>query len=295
LTKAVRWWLLAISQNGEGRYGGRYGELKTAFRGAILANSFSKEGGLLKRGDGRAFDAIRTVKITPGFQSFAEGSALIEMGQTRVLTAVTIEDRVPPFLKGRGTGWLTAEYSMLPRSTPTRNIRDGVTGRIAGRSQEIQRLIGRSLRAAVDLPKLGERTIIIDCDVLQADGGTRTAAITGAYVALCQALQNLRGMGIITTIPLRCAVAATSAGIVRGNYLLDLAYDEDSAADVDFNVVMTDGGLLVEVQGTAEARPYKKEDIDVILALTEKGIKELFTAQQKALESLNIVKTGRPG
>jgi ribonuclease PH len=243
----------------------------------------------LKRGDGRAYDAIRPVKITTGFQSFAEGSALIELGRTRVLTAVSVEDRVPPFLRGHGTGWLTAEYAMLPRSTPSRNVRDGVTGHIAGRSQEIQRLIGRSLRAAVDMQKLGERTLIIDCDVLQADGGTRTAAITGAYVALYQALVNLKNMGIIPTIPLKCAVAATSAGIVHGNYLLDLAYDEDSAADVDFNVVMTDNNVFVEVQGTAEARPYKKEDIDIILTLAEKGIKELFQAQQEALETL---KTG---
>jgi ribonuclease PH len=243
----------------------------------------------LKRGDGRAYDAIRPVKITTGFQSFAEGSALIELGRTRVLTAVSIEDRVPPFLKGRGTGWLTAEYSMLPRSTPTRNIRDGVAGHIAGRSQEIQRLIGRSLRAAVDMQKLGERTLIIDCDVLQADGGTRTAAITGAYVALYQALSNLKSMGVIPSIPLRCAVAATSAGIVHGNYLLDIAYDEDSSADVDFNVVMKDNNVFVEIQGTAENRPYRKEDIDAILKLAEKGIKELFTAQQRALETL---KTG---
>jgi ribonuclease PH len=240
----------------------------------------------LKRGDGRAFDEIRPVKITTGFQSFAEGSALIECGTTRVLTAVSVEERVPPFLKGHGTGWLTAEYSMLPRSTPTRNVRDSVTGHIAGRSQEIQRLIGRSLRAAVDMQKLGERTLIIDCDVLQADGGTRTAAITGAYIALYQALSNLKSMGIIATIPLKCAIAATSAGIVHGNYLLDLAYDEDSGADVDFNVVMTDNNVFVEVQGTAENRPYKKEDMDIIIGLAEKGIKELFAAQRKALETL---------
>jgi ribonuclease PH len=243
----------------------------------------------LKRGDGRAYDEIRTVKITTGFQSFAEGSALIELGKTVVLTAVSVEDRVPPFMKGQGTGWLTAEYSMLPRATLTRSVRDAVTGHIAGRSQEIQRLIGRSLRAVTDMTKLGERTLIVDCDVLQADGGTRTAAITGAYVALYQALQSLKSMGIISAMPLKSALAATSAGIVHGYYLLDLNYDEDSVADVDFNVVMTDNNDFVEVQGTAESKPYKKEDIDTLLSLASKGIKELFQAQQKALEAL---KTG---
>ena len=249
----------------------------------------------MKRGDGRAFDEIRPVKITTGFQSFAEGSALIELGKTCVLTAVSIEDRVPPFLKGQGNGWLTAEYSMLPRATPNRNVRDSMAGHIAGRSQEIQRLIGRSLRAITDMTKLGERTLIIDCDVIQADGGTRTAAITGAYVALFQALSNLKGMGIIPAIPLKGMLAATSAGIVHGNYLLDLNYDEDSNADVDFNVVMTDNSVFVEVQGTAEAKPYKKEDIDILLSLASKGIKELFLAQQRALEALKPVKGNRTG
>jgi ribonuclease PH len=243
----------------------------------------------LKRGDGRAFDAIRPVTITTGYQAFAEGSALIELGKTRVLTAVTVEDRVPPFMKGQGTGWITAEYSMLPRATPTRNIRDAVSGHVNGRSQEIQRLVGRSIRAACDMPRLGERTLIIDCDVLQADGGTRTAAITGAYVALYQALWHLKSMGIISTIPLKGAIAATSCGMVHGNYMLDLAYDEDSQADVDFNVVMTEQNELVEVQGTAEAKPFKKEDMDMLLSLAARGIKELFQAQQKALEPFKTV------
>ncbi len=249
----------------------------------------------MKRGDGRAYDEIRPVKITTGFQTFAEGSALIELGKTVVLTAVSVEDRVPPFMKGQGTGWLTAEYAMLPRSTPTRNVRDGITGHVAGRSQEIQRLIGRSLRAITDMAKLGERTFIIDCDVIQADGGTRTAAITGAYVALYQALLNLKGMGVISTIPLKSAVAATSCGIVHGNYLLDLAYNEDSTAEVDFNVVMTDNSEFVEIQGTAEAKPFRREDLDNLLALAGKGIKELFQAQQKALEPLKAAKSNRPG
>jgi ribonuclease PH len=241
---------------------------------------------IMKRADGRAWDELRPIKITPGYQSFAEGSALIELGLTRVLCTVSVEERVPPFLKGDGTGWITAEYSMLPRSTVSRTPRDAAVGRIAGRSQEIQRLIGRSLRAIVDLAALGERTLIVDCDVLQADGGTRTAAITGSYVALYQAMQNLNNMGIISSIPLDSAVAATSVGVVHSHMMLDLCYDEDFAADVDFNVVMTGQGKFVEVQGTAEARPFSKENIDALLALAEKGINELFEVQRAALETI---------
>ncbi len=240
----------------------------------------------MKRADGRAYDELRPIKITPGFQSFAEGSALIELGLTRVLCSVSADEKVPPFLKGGGSGWITAEYGMLPRSTTTRTPREASLGRVAGRSQEIQRLIGRSLRAVTDLDALGERTLLVDCDVLQADGGTRTAAITGAYVALHQALQTLANMGIISSIPLKSAVAATSVGIVHGYQLLDLCYDEDCNAAVDFNVVMTSQGEFVEIQGTAEGKPFTKETVDSILALAEKGIKELFQAQAAALEQL---------
>ncbi|MFC1870168.1 ribonuclease PH [Chloroflexota bacterium] len=240
----------------------------------------------MKRADGRAWDELRPVKITPGAQSFAEGSALIELGKTRVLCTVSVEDRVPPFLRGGGSGWVTAEYAMLPRATVTRTPRDSSRGRVAGRSQEIQRLIGRSLRVIADLPALGERTLIVDCDVLQADGGTRTAAITGAYIALYQALQKLTNIGVLASIPLKSAVAATSVGIVRGYMLLDLCYDEDANAEVDSNVVMTSEDKFVEVQGTAEAKPFTKENIDSVLSLAEKGIKQLFAAQQAALEAI---------
>jgi len=239
----------------------------------------------MKRADGRAWDELRPVKITSGFQSFAEGSALIELGKTRVLCSVSVDEKVPAFLRGGGGGWVTAEYGMLPRSTVTRTPREAAMGRVAGRSQEIQRLIGRSLRAVTDLTALGERTLIMDCDVLQADGGTRTAAITGAYVALNQALQTLANMGIISSIPLKSAVAATSVGIVHDHQVLDLCYDEDCAAAVDFNVVMTSQGEFVEVQGTAEGKPFSKETIDSLLSLAGKGIRELFQVQQTALET----------
>ncbi len=243
----------------------------------------------MKRADGRAWNELRPVKITTGFQSFAEGSALIELGKTRVLCSVSVEERVPAFLRGGGSGWVTAEYSMLPRSTVTRTPRDSSLGRVSGRSQEIQRLIGRSLRAVADLEALGERTLMIDCDVLQADGGTRTAAITGSYVALYQAMQSLANMGILSSIPLKSAIAATSVGIVHSYMLLDLCYDEDSNAEVDFNVVMTSQGKFVEVQGTAEAKPFSKESIDSLLSLAQKGIEQLFQVQQSALEA---IKTG---
>ncbi len=240
----------------------------------------------MKRADGRAWDELRPVKITTGFQSFAEGSALIEVGKTRVLCSVSVEERVPAFLRGGGSGWVTAEYSMLPRSTVTRTPRDSSTVRIAGRSQEIQRLIGRSLRAVIDFKALGERTLIVDCDVLQADAGTRTAAITGSYVALYQAMQTLANMGIISSVPMKSVVAATSVGIVHSYMLLDLCYDEDCNAEVDFNVVMTGKGEFVEVQGTAEAKPFSKETIDSLLSLAQKGIEQLFQVQQSALEAI---------
>jgi ribonuclease PH len=239
----------------------------------------------MKRADGRNWDELRPVKIIPGYQSFAEGSTLMELGRTRVLCSVSVEERVPAFLKGSGSGWVTAEYSMLPRSTLTRTPRESMQGRVSGRSHEIQRLIGRSLRAAVDLKSLGERTFTVDCDVIQADGGTRTASITAAYVALSLALRNLRNMGVISSIPLKNAIAATSVGIVHNNMLLDLCYDEDSAAGVDFNVVMTDRMEYIEVQGTAEGRPFAKSVVDSLLALAEKGIRDLFQIQKSILET----------
>ncbi|MFC2007504.1 ribonuclease PH [Chloroflexota bacterium] len=240
----------------------------------------------MKRIDGRAYNQLREVKISPGFQKFAEGSTLIELGSTRVLCSASVEDRVPGFLKGSGSGWITAEYAMLPRSTVTRSRRDSTLGRVGGRNQEIQRFIGRSLRAGADLKSLGERTIIIDCDVLQADGGTRTAAITGAYVALHQALETLVNMGVIASIPLKYAVAATSCGVVHSNMLLDLCYDEDVNAAVDFNVVKTSQGDFVEIQGTAEGKPFSKETIDNLIEIAGKGIDQLFQLQQAALEAL---------
>ncbi|MDD4876497.1 MAG: ribonuclease PH [Dehalococcoidales bacterium] len=242
----------------------------------------------MKRADGRKWDELRPIKIIPKYLNFAEGSALIQLGNTRVLCSVSMEERVPGFLRGQGSGWITAEYAMLPRSTVTRTPRVSSTGRVNGRNQEIQRLIGRSLRAVTDLNALGERTLIIDCDVIQADGGTRTAAITGAYVALHQALENLANMGIISSIPLKNAVAATSAGIVHNYQLLDLCYDEDYNADVDFNVVMTSTGEFIEIQGTAEVKPFSKENIDSLLTLTEKGINQLFQIQNDALGSLRM-------
>jgi len=208
---------------------------------------------------------------------------LMELGKTRVSCSVSAEDRVPNFLKGSGTGWITAEYAMLPRATVTRTPRESSLGRVGGRSQEIQRFIGRSLRAIADLRALGERTLIVDCDVMQADGGTRTAAITGAYVALHQALQTLVNMGVLSSIPLKCAVAATSVGIVHNYMMLDLCYDEDCSAAVDFNVVMTSRDDFVEIQGTAEGKPFSREDIDTLLSLAGKGIKQLFQIQQAAL------------
>jgi ribonuclease PH len=238
----------------------------------------------VKRIDGRAWDQLRPVEIVTGFQAFAEGSVLIKVGQTHVLCAVSIEDRVPPFLKGSGTGWITAEYAMLPRATQTRTRRDSTQGHVGGRNQEIQRLIGRSLRAIADMKALGERTILIDCDVLQADGGTRTASITGSYIALQMAVDKLMKMGILSKSPIKSAVAATSVGIVANTMLLDLCYDEDSRAEVDFNIVMTGKGEFVEVQGTAEGKAFSRQAIDDILAIGEKGIKQLFQFQQDALK-----------
>jgi ribonuclease PH len=239
----------------------------------------------VKRIDGRANDTLRDVSISLNYLRYAEGSALITLGNTRIICAATIEERVPNFLKGQGVGWITAEYAMLPRSTHTRTPR-ATADKNAGRSHEIQRLIGRSLRAAIDMAALGERTITIDCDVLQADGGTRTAAITGGYVALYQALNGLKKKGVLTNLPLRSAVAATSVGIVDREELLDLCYEEDSRASVDFNIVKTNKGEFVEIQGTAEGKPFSKLTIDSLLALADKGIRQLFDAQKAALNDL---------
>jgi len=235
--------------------------------------------------DGRAFDALRPVRITLGYMPYAEGSAYIEIGGTKVITAASVEERVPAFLRGQGSGWITAEYAMLPRATATRSPREVTLGRVQGRSQEIQRLIGRSLRAAVDLRAMGERTVTVDCDVFQADGGTRTAAITAGYLAVVQALRTLANRKLIHDVPVKYAVGAISVGIVGGKPLLDLCYEEDCRAEVDFNVVMTERGEFVELQGTAETRPFPRAAMETMLELSEKGIRDLFEAQRAALRT----------
>jgi ribonuclease PH len=237
----------------------------------------------LFRPDNRPADALRTVRITPHYVSMAEGSVLMESGNTRVLCNATIEQGVPGWLRNSGRGWVTAEYGMLPRATLTRTAREAERGKIGGRTHEIQRLIGRSLRSVVDMKALGERTIILDCDVLQADGGTRTAAITGACVALALALGKLVSAGTLKTSPLRQMVAATSVGILDGNVLLDLCYEEDSRAAVDMNVVMLADGGLVETQATAEHNSYTRTQLNQMLDYAEKGIHELLATQQRAL------------
>jgi ribonuclease PH len=231
-----------------------------------------------RRADGRLPNQLRPVKIVPDYLKFAEGSALIRVGETRVLCAATLEDRVPPFLRGKGTGWVTAEYSMLPRAGTERTPREASTGKIGGRTHEIQRLIGRSLRSVVDLSRLGERSVTLDCDVIQADGGTRTASITGAYVALARAL-NRYGMGHLLT----GQVAAVSVGMAGGTLLLDLDYAEDSSAGVDFNVVMLDDGRFVEVQGTAEQTPFSAEQMTEMVTLAAAGIRQLYELQREAI------------
>jgi len=235
------------------------------------------------RVDGRKVNEIRRVKIIRNFIKHAEGSALIEVGDTRVICTATVEETVPPFLRGKGEGWVTAEYSMIPRSARSRIVREASRGKIGGRTHEIQRLIGRALRTVVDLKSLGERTVWIDCDVIQADGGTRTASITGACVALCDALYHMKREKMITDIPLRDLVAATSVGIVNGRILLDLNYEEDSKADVDMNVVMTGSGKFIEIQGTAERVPFSKEDSDSLIKLATKGIRELIKIQKQVV------------
>ncbi len=235
------------------------------------------------RTDARSANQLRKTTITPDYLMTAEGSVLIEAGNTRVLCAATVEDSIPPFLRNTGKGWVTAEYSMLPRATVTRTQREIAKGRPSGRTHEIQRLIGRSLRAAVDLNALGERSIIVDCDVLQADGGTRTAAITGAYVALAIAVNTLVKYKALPKSPLLDSVAATSVGIIAGEPMLDLAYEEDSRADVDMNVVMTGSDQFVELQATSERHPFEDSHLSDLLALARSGIKELRALQQEAL------------
>jgi ribonuclease PH len=232
---------------------------------------------------GRAADALRAVSITRRYTKHAEGSVLIACGDTKVLCTASVEDKVPPHKRGSGQGWVTAEYGMLPRATHTRGEREAARGKQSGRTQEIQRLIGRSMRAVVDLAALGERTIHLDCDVLQADGGTRTAAITGAWVATADAIGWLLAQGLVARSPLADALAAVSVGIVEGVPLLDLEYVEDAACDTDLNVVMTGAGGFVEVQGTAEGRPFTRAQLDALTALAEKGIRELMAAQRAAL------------
>ena len=237
----------------------------------------------LERTDGRAFDELRPVKITPGYLPYAEGSVLIEMGQTRVVCSASVDDRVPSFLRNSGQGWITAEYSMLPRATQQRTPREVRRGGPSGRTHEIQRLIGRSLRAAADMRVLGERTITLDCDVLQADGGTRTAAITGAYVAFALAAGRLLKTGKIQRSIITNEVAAISVGILGSTSLLDLKYDEDVKAEVDMNVVCTGDGRFIEVQGTAEREPFTRVQMQSLLALAEKGIQSLVAIQRQAI------------
>jgi ribonuclease PH len=236
-------------------------------------------GALRFRQDGRTPAQLRPISITLGVQKWAEGSCLIKVGDTHVLCAASIEDRTPPHLRGKGTGWVTAEYSMLPRATAERTQREASRGHVGGRTHEIQRLIGRSLRGVVDLTKIGERTVSVDCDVLQADGGTRTASITGGYVALALAL---RGAGLLPALTNQ--IAAVSVGIVDGTGLLDLDYSEDARAEVDFNVVGTDAGTYVEIQGTAEGKPFDRAGMDRLLSLADSGLKTLFSAQREAID-----------
>jgi ribonuclease PH len=234
----------------------------------------------MTRTDGRAADQLRPTTITPNFLVHAEGSVLIEVGRTRVVCAASVEDRVPPFLRNTGKGWVTAEYGMLPRATTTRTQREASAGKVGGRTQEIQRLIGRALRSVTKLTELGERTIWVDCDVVQADGGTRTASITGGFVALVLALNRLKEMALLKDIPILDYVAATSVGLVDGTALLDLAYDEDSRADVDMNIVKTGDGRFIELQGTAEGPPFERRALDALMGLGDTGVRQLVEKQR---------------
>ena len=261
----------------------RIGDFKLQIDPAVLKSDGS-------RPDGRAPDQLRPVTITPGYSKHAEGSALIEVGDTRVICAVSFEEKVPPFLKGKGEGWVTAEYGMLPRATHTRSQREVTKGAPSGRTHEIQRLIGRSLRAVVNMKALGERTAWVDCDVIQADGGTRCASITGSFVALVEALRRLRRQGPLATMPVTDFVAAVSVGRVGEAIRLDLNYEEDSSAQVDMNVVKTGAGRFVEVQGTAEGQPFSDEELLELLAAADKGVRDLVAIQKKALGDFDPAK-----
>jgi ribonuclease PH len=238
------------------------------------------------RSNNRAFDQLRDIKITRNFIKTAEGSVLIESGETKIICTATIEERIPPFLKGQSQGWVTGEYSMLPRATQIRNQRESVKGKLSGRTMEIQRLIGRSLRSVVAMGVLGERTVLLDCDVIQADGGTRTASITGAYIAMTDALDSLVSKGVLNTIPLIDFLAAVSVGIVDGQPMLDLDFEEDSKAQVDMNIVMTGNGKFVELQGTGENATFSKQELDKMLEIGRKGISELINLQKEHLNEL---------
>ena len=263
----------------------RIGDFKLKIDPAVL-----KREGKNMRSDGRAADQMRKVTITPRFIKHAEGSALIEVGDTRVVCTVSVEDRVPPFVKGTGAGWITAEYGMLPRATTTRSQREASKGRPSGRTHEIQRLIGRSLRSIIDMKALGERTLWVDCDVIQADGGTRTASITGAFVALVDALKHMQKNRVFGELPLLDYVAATSVGKIAGEVVLDLNYVEDSTAEVDMNIVKTGAGRFVEIQGTAEDGSFTEDEMHELLAMAEKGTRELFAAQRAVLGDLVLKK-----
>lgn len=241
------------------------------------------------RAKNRSHNELRTVKIKPDYIDFADGSSYIEIGKTRVIATATVEEKIPLFLKNSGTGWITAEYSMLPRSTEKRNVRERITGKLSGRSQEIQRLVGRSLRAVTDLSLLGERSIILDCDVIQADGGTRAASITAGCVALALALKKMLDEKTIEIMPLKNLVSSVSVGIVNGELLLDLDYSEDSRAEIDMNVVETDKGQLVEVQATAEKNPFSRKELSSLLSLADKGIKQLIQIQRDILKKKSIL------
>ena len=261
------------------------GDFKLQIDPALLKK---REGGM--RSDGRAADQIRKLTITRGYTMHAEGSALIEVGDTKVICTVSVEDRVPPFLKGQGEGWITAEYGMLPRSTSTRSQREVTKGRPSGRTHEIQRLIGRSLRAVVDMRALGERTLWVDCDVIQADGGTRTASITGAFVAMVDALRHMRKQGNFAELPLLDFVAATSVGKLGSEIVLDLNYEEDSKADVDMNIVKTGAGRFVEIQGTAEDGSFSEDEMKALMAAAHKGTQELIAMQRAVLGDVTLKK-----
>lgn len=240
----------------------------------------------MTRQSGRKNNELRKVKITKDYIKYAEGSCLIEFGNTKVIATASVENSVPPFLKGKGQGWVTAEYGMIPRSCKTRVPREAAKGKLGGRTHEIQRLIGRSMRAVVDMGKIGERTVWMDCDVIQADGGTRCASITGSFVALVLALERLKNDGILSEIPVSDYVAAVSVGMLDGKPVLDLDYEEDSGADVDMNIVMTGSGHFIEVQGTAEKEPFAKADMEKLLALAKEGIDSLIVAEKRALKGI---------